>query len=42
MAVPDSASQSTFQFEELAVEKLTSQLANLKLGLPAIITHVIE
>ncbi len=42
VAVPDSASQSSFTFRELALEDLTSQAANLKLGLPAVLTHVIR
>lgn len=42
LSIPDSASQSTCIIRDMEIEDTRSSMANLKLGLPALITHVIR
>ncbi|KIZ05029.1 ATP-sensitive inward rectifier potassium channel 1 [Monoraphidium neglectum] len=42
LGVPDGPGRSSFAFEELKLEGLLSSLTNIKLGLAATLTHVID
>ncbi|MEW5312482.1 MAG: hypothetical protein WDW38_004114 [Sanguina aurantia] len=42
LAIPDKINNAIFSFDELEIDALSTQVVNLKMGLPATVTHTIK